>query len=966
MALGTHLWRSATWLGVATPAFTASAPITEVVVGLDRLYLRASQGVLVAIDSRTGASMGLGPLPSSPRVVSIAALDAWRAVTLADLRGVLVTVDAGSSWRAVRLPIEATRAIAVTEPTDAFVVGGLDGAHTLQWWQVLPDGQASWLSSSTSPPVSSATSGPGVLSSNADASPLGAHPLQAAIEDGWPLSDGTALVARDGALVLVRLADGAVLETAAHAFALDPARCHAVSLARLASFAGPADRGAFGFVCGEAHGRTAVYRWDAAASRLVELRRFDAPREVLAAGNGGLAVRGPCDARAVDVSDEAFCVMTPDGDWREVHVSPASRAGAATAAGASAMGAMSAKDAASPRVVVLSSGQVAIVHPPDAGDLSTARLTITHRAGDSSPATEVALRIQPTAPETARALRYGLWMDGFEERRPGVLGGWIDAAGSVLGVEIALDGEVRAGEYIRDAGSPIVSGRWAFGWTPSGGGFETTDGGMIWTKEIALPAPLVEPRAGRDRSCGPVGCVLAGWLRVGWGVVDGPHAPDPPPPRPRGGHRPPNLVLACAPVGPGLGSEGLAGVRAPGSAAPARGPPLGAPRTRPSTPASGAVASFRPFAGRAAPAMSAGDVGLSFDASHVLDRGPRSRALARAYVWGPGGSDPDPSARWQVLWSPPWHFASGPGPDTRSSAVAPAPWASLDVAARALGNAVGLPPEWSVVPGDDGDHALLVERRVTLGGGSGSGSVLLLATLESDRAPLEVRRPAGEPWTDLQGAVRSGGRWYVATSQSSGETAATIVWLLDGAVAREVGRLPRLVPEFGGPLRLVRRTGANASGAIGLIATGADIDGSERGSSLWVVPFDPETRAFEDPEPLAPVDLSDRTVGLCTGDDGGWELETAFPGSIDLAVGTSWRTRVQGALARLRVSRTTACIDDVFGAADAEAAHAEGELWATSLSVDPTGRASSATRSIPVTVITDHTRARLRCRAAAR
>src|SRR5258708_11940509 len=93
----------------------------------------------------------------------------------------------------------------------------------------------------------------------------------------------------------------------------------------------------------------------------------------------------------------------------------------------------------------------------------------------------------------------------------------VDAAGAVVGVEIALDGEVRVGEYIRDAGAPIASGRWAFGWTASGGGFETIDGGMTWTKEIPLPAPIVEPRAGRDRSCGPVGCVVAGWLRLGWG-----------------------------------------------------------------------------------------------------------------------------------------------------------------------------------------------------------------------------------------------------------------------------------------------------------------------------------------------------------------------------------------------------------------------------------------------------------------
>ena len=91
--------------------------------------------------------MDLGPLPASPRVVSVAALDAWRAIAVADLRGTLVTVDAGSSWRPVRLPIEPARAAALAAPADAFAVGGVDGSRTMQWWEVLPDGQASWLAS---------------------------------------------------------------------------------------------------------------------------------------------------------------------------------------------------------------------------------------------------------------------------------------------------------------------------------------------------------------------------------------------------------------------------------------------------------------------------------------------------------------------------------------------------------------------------------------------------------------------------------------------------------------------------------------------------------------------------------------------------------------------------------------------------------------------------------------------------
>ena len=85
---------------------------------------------------------------------------------------------------------------------------------------------------------------------------------------------------------------------------------------------------------------------------------------------------------------------------------------------------------------------------------------------------------------------------------------------------------------------------------------------------------------------------------------------------------------------------------------------------------------------------------------------------------------------------------------------------------------------------------------------------------------------------------------------------------------------------------------------------------------LWVSSFDPETHAFGDPEPLAPADLSDRTVAACSGDDAGWELEASYPGTVDVRVGSNSASRVQGTLARLRLSRAAACVDGVFGSAE--------------------------------------------------
>jgi hypothetical protein len=940
MALGPHLWASKTWLGAAAPLFTMSAPIAEVLVGLDRAYLRSAQGPLVAIDPRTGSTLDLGPLPASPRVQSIAALDAWRAVATADLRGALVTLDAGSSWRPVALPVEPLRTLATG---DAFAVGGPDRSRTMRWWAVLPDGQTGWIATpnlASGPPSPSAP--PSANRADAFPTPLGPRPLLAAVEDGWPLTDGTALVARDGALVRVRLADGAIVEMQPDAFALKPARCHPLSLARVG------DPQAFGFVCGEAASSTAVLRWDAPGARLVELRRFDSPRQVLSSGSGALAVRGPCEPprdRASAPAEgapaprdrEEWCLMAPDGEWGDLHVSGPGVERA--------------------RIVVLSSRRVALVRPPEGGDLSSARLTLIDGVTDGAHATHLPLRIEPVAAEVARALRWGVWMDGFEERRPGILGGWIDSAGSILGVEITLDGELRVGEYIRDAGAPVVSGRWAFGWTASRGGFETTDGGMTWTKEIALPDPIAEPRAGREAHCGPIGCLTSGWLRIGWGAAAEPTSVEPPRPPARPVRRPPGLSLECESLGmaPLVDAipPGLTGGTT-GAAVPSR-PILGSSRGL--SVSSSAAAELRPFSGRPGPTVAPGERGLSIDATHPLDRLLRTRSLARAYAWGPSATEWHPSGHWQVRWIWPWQDGGGADAVDRSSAVGPTPWANLEQASRALTSSV-VPAEWTFVPGDDPDHALLVEHRAGfVGGVSSTPGVVALETLEADRAPAEVRRADGELLPELQGAVRTGGHWYLATAQLGAEPPATIVWLVDGSVARELGRLPRVATESVAPGRLVRwspGTGGGAPSPVAVVVTAPDAD---RGTTLWVSSFDPETRAFGDPEPLAPGDLSDRTVAVCTGDDAGWELEASYPGTVDVRVGSAWAARLQGTLARLRLSRTAACVDGLFGSADVQAHDDRVLSFARGQ-----GAANVISPSLGATVLAERGRARLRCR----
>jgi len=923
LAIGARVWRAATWLGSATPVFTSTLPIADVSIGLDRVYVRSPQGILEALDPRTGSPLGLGPVPASPRVVRVAALDAWREIALADLRGVLVTSDAGASWRSVALPFEPTD---VGAGRGAFSVEGLDANRRTQLWQVAMDGDASWLSAAPAAP-------PDTPREPLDpvARTFGARPLVAALEDGWPLADGTAIVARGGALARVRLADGALLEAVAGAFPLTSARCHPLSLAR------PEDRGAFGFACGEPHGPTVVYAWDAARSRLAELRRFDDAREVLGFANGAIAARGGCSSSGAwadpmqPAREQAWCVRPPSGkspEWSEIRFEGDGVDGA--------------------RLVVLSDGREVLVRPPAGGDLSTARLTIEQGAIAAKgvrpePATHLALRTAPLRAEVVRALRWGTWMDGFEERRPGVVAGWIDSAGSLLGVEITVDGELRAGEYIRDAGAPIASGRWAFGWTGSGAGFETTDGGMTWAKEIELPVPIAGGEVDRERACGPLGCIEAGWLRVGWGAPRVTPPAEPPPPHPLATRRPSaTLQLEC---------EVLAG-RPPDPPHAKRPPPPG-PTRLPSGPRFvgatsspwGTASEVPPFEGRALPSLASDERGTIAEVSGGLDRALRSQVLGRLYAWGPASGDWSAPGRWQVQWQSP--FAGWP--EARASAVSQAPWPSLDAARRALGS--NQLSTWAMAPGDDPDHALLVASDSNgMGGQVGVQAIVL----EAERVPVEVKPSSGEAFPPIEAAVRSGGRWYLASAQRPGEPDATLLWAIDGATARELGRVPRVVFSVRPSLRLARRSDGRA---IGIVLEGEPE--LNRGSVPWVAAFDVESGTLGEPERLANFDVVDRVEPFCTGDDSGWEVDVPYPAEVEVAVG-GWSATLQAVMARARVLPNRACIDRISGSSGAYASSPSSALVAR-----PTTPTSPATtghvRTLDVSVLSARARFPLRC-----
>ena len=816
-AAGSRVWRAATWLGPLRLLAVGSAPVEQVLVGLDRIYLRFGPGTLAALDPRDGSPMALGPLPAAPWLASVSAQDAWHATAIADLRGALVTEDAGSTWRPAPRPAESQ--------------GYARGTRT-------PDRQP-------------ARTGSVRLD--------GARALALAVTDGWPLADGTVLVARDGALTRVRLADGLVVSEQANAFPMNPARCHPFSLAT------PRDGGAFGYTCGEPHGGTRIYVGSADASKLVEARRFAEPRQVDAFGNGALAVRGSCEevGGAAREGSGRWCVMSPDGKWSE-----------RIARGAGA------------HLVILSDGRTVVLGPPVDGDLMTARITTT----EGSQETSRPISFSPMESDVSHVLRVGVWMDGFEERRPGWIGGWVDLAGSVIGIEVSLGGQARLGEYIRDARGPVVAGRWGLGWPLSRRGFETTDGGMTWNKGIPLPDPLPPLTPDREHVCGPIGCLMEGWARIGWGADGTANDPQPqslPPPRSLAASP---LRLACEPTGPARDSRDDPG--SPGRHGPA----------------ADLVTRFPPLWRHEGPVIPKGQIGLWAEPSSELDS-LRASPLARAYAWGSRDEEWD-HAQWEILWISPW----GSNPQARASGPALAPWSKLDAAQAAMRSLGGWQNGWTVVAGDDPDHALLVAR------GSPGTTSSRVALLESGRPPVWLTSPP--EWVEPVGAAtRFGDRWYVATSEKARESPATVLWTLDGSTARELARLPRVGVEGRRQVRLARRSDGRALGVAVEGQPSVDTD-----ASIWVAGVDVDTGEVSDPSKLAPLDSADGGLNVCGGDEPGWVLDLPYPGSVEIGIDEHWAAILSGTTARVRLSASHACLEGVVGSTDREAAAPPAEL----------------------------------------
>jgi hypothetical protein len=379
-----------------------------------------------------------------------------------------------------------------------------------------------------------------------------------------------------------------------------------------------------------------------------------------------------------------------------------------------------------------------------------------------------------------------------------------------------------------------------------------------------------------------------------------------------------------------------------------------------------------PFFHQPAQSLRDSERGIAHDVKDSVDRSPGYASLGKIYGWGPRTGDWDTQGRWQVKWLSPF---SG-WPEVRASLPTLPPAFIVDMTRGASsyyggygGYYGGGSQNYQFVPGDDANHALLVARRVQRNDN-------MLFELEADRAPLEVHRADGEPFGEIEGAVRVAGRWFLATPPTSQlqtynaqPSTTTVIWQVEGAIARELVRVPRAMSEVGTYMsggymssrgtRMARRSDGRA---VGLVADGHPNAERPGTNTRWVLPIDLETGALGEPELLGYVDLAGRTLDACGDELVGWVLDSSLPSSsairLKLPTGSGVLT---GTNARLRLSTDRACIERLSGGYDGSSERAS--------QVARPGAASRATLppragDILVAATNSQTRFPLRCTIA--
>lgn len=792
---GGSIERSESWLSDTAPLFTGVTTIDTLEVGLDRIFVRFNDATREGIDPRSGERIGLGAFPSAPTITQFAAADSWRAIALADLLGPVATFDAGSTWTPIDLPLPISE-ISASDGVLRAEVGGSGPARAI--YEVRSAGQIVRVPNASDTPKRDPETSPW---------------LARAIESGWPLRDGTALLLYEGALVNIDLTTGLVHHRTADALPKRDAKCHALPMGA---------PGGFGFVCAEDGVKSAIYSFDPGRGALQRERLWPEPRAIVSSGNGMLVIKGGCAEEASGRANDLICVRDRAGAFRDVRIS----------------------DSARSNVVALTDGRVVAFDPPSGG--RSGRLRIVHRG--SSSTVPVDLSLVPHTQE--RALRLGIWLDGFEERRANVLGGWINVGATMIGVEVHLDGSIVFGLPL-EVGDVFVASRYGIA-----NGFETTDGGMSW-KAIDSPPSPARTDSPFVRAIGPIGAVRRDWVRIGWGESSNVAPPK---------------TIAAQSIELARGRNAL--VCKAEVAKKKRGDK-----------------SFDAPPVALVPSIDKDDdlIILQTDGRTGMIDGSKT-GTARVLTWRKKNGDSLTPAKWIVQWE-----ASGQsGPHLSTASPLP----------RSLAD--GLVQRWgaispasmmrvAVFPGDDDAHALL--------------SIFLYAThkqllfeLERGSPPTEISRPDASQ--DISAATRLFDQWYFASTNAT----STQIWRGDSPEAVLLTEVPRTTTEF---VQSRAALGADpATRSIVLLVDGAR--NSPAGApSLWGLPIAIDNGRTSTPFVVENADSASHPWTPCDRESG-FVATVAWPSPAKMVVGgnESWLVTTS---ARVKIGNGSACLLELIG-----------------------------------------------------
>ena len=630
------IWRSETWTGELVPVLRLSGAIKRLIPGFDRLYVKRAGSLhsLLAIDLNEKQLTAIGALPDAPRYANAGFLDAWVGAVQTDLRGLLVSFDAGVSWHPAGSDIHS-----FTTHGDHFRVRTKSGSFRLE---------RSGRKYALEPRVANADSRVADASSGSRG---GERPLAAAVERGIALSDDRAWVELGGDLVEVDTRRGEIRRKRRAAFP-EGMSCHGLAL-----------QNSPGFLCETAGGPTLLLE----ARSWLELDtvlRFAGPRRLYAISAGALVFSGGCSGRA-EPAESRYCIRHRDGTIEEFEV---------------------AGDTGVERLIPLRDGAVVVLAPPRFGSAGSVSV---FREGTGQ---SLALKLASLDDDQRAFAETGLWLRGFHEAVDGSLRGWIVGSDRFAGVKISIQGAVELSEMKAGLSRTILSGPRALKLSAVGVVELSVDGGFHWVP-TELPESVADtiilPRGNSTSShlrlgCSTVGCSFGPWLRIGFSTaktrpaLTAVESPDYQGVEGRPGM---DWRLHCQPNGQ----------RSPRQVVAQRGA-LRAPSRRAalsSRPQLSAVlgadlesSAWVPFFAHRVPIKVEGDTGFDYGTEEQAVR-------VRGYVWG----DPNhwaASANWVLRGFDPYSV----GQSLWSSAVTKTPWSDPAYAAQAFGRVSRVRTTW--------------------------------------------------------------------------------------------------------------------------------------------------------------------------------------------------------------------------------------------------------------------------------